>query len=702
MSFKLLAIRPLDGYNSHFIKNLIPNQIYKFYNDYKFKTDVDKNVIEITYTPTVPQNLYNKNNLQINISAIVGKNGSGKSALMELIYVAFYKIGRLIKILDAKETENVKTIQEDLQNFDNYCSSIKHSIQYKDDITLKNTLINFNKLINNSIDKPKIKNYDLHTDDLGIEMYFIVDEEIFRLTIKAKKIELFSFSQGNIKISSKNTFKENSKSIFYNLVINFSIYGLNSEDCGNWIEKIFHKNDSYQTPIVLNPYRAKGIIDINSENYLVKQRLLSTMFSKDITERNTINGKKIRKIKIAYFNKYEDNMYNENVFKHLYKKFFANDKDIKDIKIKKGALYQQTVNYIINKLCSIIEKYQTYEGFANLDFYNNRQLSRFVNLLYNDRSHITLKIRQALNFYNYQNYIDENSEDLSDLEVEYDFETIFTKINSQKKLQKNEFIDIIEFLPPSFFNLEIYFDDENENNNFSNLSSGEKQKIYSLNSILYHLRNLLSVNFNFKSNKLIKYHNFNIILDEIELYYHPEQQKSYIKDLLEYINRIDFKNIYKDCIPKINILFITHSPFILSDIPKQNVLFLDNGQPQNYKSDNTFAENIHEMLTDGFFMGNTKGEFAISKINEFLADYNSYLYSTESSFEKVREKFIENKDNYILLIKMIGEEYIRKILENQLEELNIYFKISPSKNDLKNQEILLLEQLNLIRKQINE
>jgi hypothetical protein len=32
MSFKLLAIRPLDGCNPKFLKNLEENRIYQFYN----------------------------------------------------------------------------------------------------------------------------------------------------------------------------------------------------------------------------------------------------------------------------------------------------------------------------------------------------------------------------------------------------------------------------------------------------------------------------------------------------------------------------------------------------------------------------------------------------------------------------------------------------------------------------------------------
>ena len=138
------------------------------------------------------------------------------------------------------------------------------------------------------------------------------------------------------------------------------------------------------------------------------------------------------------------------------------------------------------------------------------------------------------------------------------------------------------------------------------------------------MRNLLSVKKKKKKEKLIIYSNFNIILDEIELYYHPEQQRSFVSDLLIYLKKIDFSDLYKDHIPEINIIFITHSPFILSDIPKQNVLFLDKGKPRdNYKMD-TFGANITDLLSDSFFFseedGNKilMGDFAKNKINEII------------------------------------------------------------------------------------
>lgn len=90
MSFKLLAIRPLNGCNKKFLKNLIPNQIYKFYNEYEFyigenkvENAINGDVVKIKYDPisSLPENLYDIGKTKINISAIVGKNGAEKAVL---------------------------------------------------------------------------------------------------------------------------------------------------------------------------------------------------------------------------------------------------------------------------------------------------------------------------------------------------------------------------------------------------------------------------------------------------------------------------------------------------------------------------------------------------------------------------------------------------------------------------------------------
>lgn len=100
MSFKLLAIRPLEGCSKKFLKNLQENRIYQFYNEYQFFFDEEeKEVIKIEkLAQSVPENFFGNENININISAIVGKNGSGKSALVELLYAVFYNVSIDLKI----------------------------------------------------------------------------------------------------------------------------------------------------------------------------------------------------------------------------------------------------------------------------------------------------------------------------------------------------------------------------------------------------------------------------------------------------------------------------------------------------------------------------------------------------------------------------------------------------------------------------
>lgn len=75
--FKLLAIRPLEGCNERFLKNLNPGYIYKFYRDYDYILDDNNDkVIKVNHKENILKSIYGEN---ISVSAIVGKNGSGKS-----------------------------------------------------------------------------------------------------------------------------------------------------------------------------------------------------------------------------------------------------------------------------------------------------------------------------------------------------------------------------------------------------------------------------------------------------------------------------------------------------------------------------------------------------------------------------------------------------------------------------------------------
>jgi hypothetical protein len=232
---------------------------------------------------------------------------------------------------------------------------------------------------------------------------------------------------------------------------------------------------------------------------------------------------------------------------------------------------------------------------------------------------LTEKLRQALNYLKYGFYPKSERfqlklDDLNDMKEE-----------ALEDFPELEDIQLIELLPPPIFRAEIKLTDKNvelqtadystlELSDFNELSSGEKQQIYSVSSILYHLRNLNSVEET--NDEVIKYKNVNLILDEIELYYHPEYQRKYLGHLLRMLSKA-----YLDEIDSINICLITHSPYVLSDIPDFYTLRLNRGKTEDNpeKRIQTFGANIHDLLSDSFFMDQGfMGEHAKEVIQELI------------------------------------------------------------------------------------
>src|SRR5699024_2999392 len=106
--------------------------------------------------------------------------------------------------------------------------------------------------------------------------------------------------------------------------------------------------------------------------------------------------------------------------------------------------------------------------------------------------------------------------------------------------------DSVNYLPPPIFNTDLIlskplFDADFPHMYvpFSGLSSGERQIAYTISNILYHLTNIDSEwddTFRWKDKRsIIKYKFINIILDEVELYFHPEMQRQFVFLLLHAI-----------------------------------------------------------------------------------------------------------------------------------------------------------------------
>lgn len=328
-------------------------------------------------------------------------------------------------------------------------------------------------------------------------------------------------------------------------------------------------------------------------------------------------------------------------------------------------------HYIIYKTIAIFETYSTF-GYpclayeteslfsGSMKYIKNGRYGRYTNKLgeafgklqneWNYKSHITLKLRQAFNYINNG----ESAKIYNDKEI-WEDNAIGKYINLNKISDKygTKLLDM-ENLPPAIYKWQIYFRRESDSSliPFDTLSSGEKQRYFSVGAIIYHLLNIDSIG----SGK-IHYQAVNLMLEEIELYFHPEWQRNFTCYLMEIIGQLTFKQIRS-----INVLYVTHSPYILSDIPKTNVLFLKNGEADYSMQENTFGANINGLLKNGFFLPSLPmGEFAHQKINHLFALLHSGDFKA-SELEKIRQE-----------IQHVGEPVIRQqlmMLYNTYKRLN--------------------------------
>lgn len=91
-----------------------------------------------------------------------------------------------------------------------------------------------------------------------------------------------------------------------------------------------------------------------------------------------------------------------------------------------------------------------------------------------------------------------------------------------------------------------------------------------------------------------------------------------------------------------NILLSTHSPFILSDIPQQNILYLNEGEVENNKVKiNPFCANVNDILYQSFFLSKGfMGEFVRRKVLDLIEYLSNGTNNDEYWNAKKARQFI--------------------------------------------------------------
>jgi len=212
--------------------------------------------------------------------------------------------------------------------------------------------------------------------------------------------------------------------------------------------------------------------------------------------------------------------------------------------------------------------------------------------------------------------------------------------------------DSLEFLSTFdlFLQIEIFNDDEDIY--FYNLSVGTQIFLSYFGLILKTYM---------KRIKDTKRNTFVIYIDEVENSLHPSWQKDLLNFLLLFLENKLFGDL------KFQLVFITHSPFILSDIQRNNTIYLDRDENRNCKvvdglrdKKQTFGANIHTLLSDAFFMEDgLMGEFAKDRINTAIFNLNKKQLSKEEI------DYCEN------IIAIIGEPILKRQLQKMLDSKRI-------------------------------
>lgn len=160
-----------------------------------------------------------------------------------------------------------------------------------------------------------------------------------------------------------------------------------------------------------------------------------------------------------------------------------------------------------------------------------------------------------------------------------------------------------------------------------------------------------------------------ILVDEIEEGLHLEWSRRLINFLINEFNKVSNS--------KIQFIFTTHSPFMLSDIKNGNVICLvkDEDDVRVELMRNTFAKNIQEIMHDDMFIKDIYGEFAISKINNIIKELDPLQYINNhvnyltkenllSEIDMISEPLLRNK-----LYEMYEKKFQESTIENRIKQL---------------------------------
>ncbi|RKD96806.1 AAA family ATPase [Marinifilum flexuosum] len=644
----------------------------KHWFDFKPEEDKEGNIIGGTLhheerNTNYPKDFFGEN--ISNVTAIVGKNGSGKSTLMEAIFK--FSLG------SAFETNGIPFVE--IQDIPGIFKTI---IIYSKNKTTKYCGFTNLDIIIKHLDIER-KPLDFH---LKTTKSFIPNDDLENPYEQTKKVNFIPSYLNIYPCYYSNIFDE----------IKIQEYK-NREDI--W----FRTNDTIQNNSIPNTFRT----DISINNRIKSFQNISDFHHSEITQ---------QAIFINQFIQLEEDL-PFSLPPYLIINLNFSVQNLKDLlersELRMNWLKQHIHTepyYLPNKFSDQIILFLWLKGLTetNIDDYDTKQkIQRFIKsidltteiewsdtflefiaILFESQEKITTFPKNNFDIIEY--FIGVKEIITSGLLKKYDYNRkngikSFRLQDSSNINRMNYFINNAKRI--NFSNIFQFGFSYDKNDIFNSMSSGEKA-LLKFGSNMWHLISKIKENHtdiisNILTEDRIKIpDNLLIMLDEAELTLHPEWQKTFLDWSLRIIQIVckDFDSI--------QVLYSSHSPFFLSDLPKENVIFLKSqkGKDVNDNSINlchvckrkeqpeyTFGANIHSLYRNSFFLENgLMGEFAKGKIDQVIRNLNNELQNEEDKM---------SPGDMLFVIQQIGEP----LLKNKLQEMFDHYEFEL------NDEIEILE-----------
>lgn len=606
-SFKLVCLHVGKKCHERISKNLGKNRYFFFCLDYEIN---DEGKVAKKKDCIDPGNLYGNN---ITISGIVGRNGAGKSSVLELLYRSFFLIGQFLSKKEAKEdvskVEIIKGLDVSIYFEFNY-------ILYRCDIN-----------------KEKHISFEPSADSLP------------KVLLYASNFSLLSLTPPDFK-----------------------------DEIPHWIDTIYGNETNEDVAVKIFPPRGKRTF-ASADYRLITSRQIALLFINSWANGPvTNNNNDFKYDHLEIYNmfdqeelpKIKDNE-SRNFVITTYFDYLKPSKEFIDnlTKTTLSIFYKQYLLYLTLK--GVFHE-------ASISDFNNRikqnqtfsieekyQIESYIKGINENKTFDAIYIKQFLSFLNVAHLFNEKQKRIN-------WDEYLKAITMNSGLKGKSISEIFELFPPSFFRINLFVKQETQNSvrNFETLSSGERQMYYNLAGPLYQLISYLQV-LDKKAHAEVLHANLIMTFDEIEMFFHPEYQRqfiSYLTNILQFYQINEHFNIH--------ILLATHSPYILSDIPSSSILCLNDGKQEIDELENTFGANIHDMLKNRFFLDSTIGLIAQKNINDLIDEYHDYLNLGDCKTERNKywDEYAKKRDHYSYVANIVADEYLRKLLKSICNQLD--------------------------------